>query len=206
MIIPLASQAAQRTILRWAVMIALVLWPLLLPALLPALRGRGGAPRQWVSTTVTTRSYAIRGSTPEALRQQLTANGPREPNGQAFDALTTWSVAWSWPVFLDGSCALNQARITLQATVTLPRWTPPPDSDPVLVHHWEQYLNALAQHEATHVALARGDLPTLAQAIHGATCATASAAATAVLAQMRQHQGTYDALTAHGARQGAVFP
>ncbi|NTU84656.1 MAG: hypothetical protein HGA45_35710 [Chloroflexales bacterium] len=50
MITHLSSQQAQRNILRWAVIVALVLWPLLLPAALPALHRRGGAPPQRVTT------------------------------------------------------------------------------------------------------------------------------------------------------------
>lgn len=54
MIAPLSPQRAQRTILRWAVIVALVLWPLLLPAALPALCGPRGAQLQRVTIIVTT--------------------------------------------------------------------------------------------------------------------------------------------------------
>lgn len=154
----------------------------------------------------TTRYYEIHGATAKELRQALIASSPREANGQPFDGRTAWSVAWVWPTAPDGSCRLDLARLIVRTTVLLPRWTPPPSVSQALVEHWQHYLARLAHHEALHVALVAQDVPVVLAAIHGATCATANAAATRALTQLQEQSRAYDVETAHGATQGAIFP
>ena len=40
--------------------------------------------------------------------------------------------------------------MAIDAIVTLPAWSPPPDADAALVEEWKRYITALATHEIGH--------------------------------------------------------
>ena len=67
-------------------------------------------------------------------------------------------------------------------------------------------MTALATHEKGHVDFVVATVPSILDALHKATCATANAAAHGGIARIRQHDIDYDAATNHGATQGARFP
>ncbi len=150
--------------------------------------------------------YDIFGSTESELRAQLDAKGPVDPSGYKGDALTRWSYNWSWLGFGTDACDLSTAAVSYQITVTLPRWNPPANAPPALVAKWINYVHALVTHETGHVEFAAAQQPVILAAIQNAKCATANAAAQAVLQRIRQHDIEYDAATNHGATQGAQFP
>jgi predicted secreted Zn-dependent protease len=59
---------------------------------------------------------------------------------------------WSWQTESNGasSCSIREVSVSVNAQITLPRWTPPADTEPGLVTEWNRFLNALETHEAGH--------------------------------------------------------
>jgi predicted secreted Zn-dependent protease len=150
--------------------------------------------------------YDITGTTAGELRSSINGQGPVDSAGRRNDALTMWNIDWTWPLNPDSSCILSGATISTTITVTFPRWQPPAGTSAGLVQQWNTYEEALVTHEGGHVAFILATAPEVLAGIKGATCATAEAAAQAVVGRIRQHDIDYDAETNHGFTQGAHFP
>jgi predicted secreted Zn-dependent protease len=150
--------------------------------------------------------YDISGSTAEALRAQMDASGPIGDDGYRGDAITRWHIRWNWPGYNTRQCRVNQASVSYEITVLLPRWAPPDDIPFELTERWTNYINALVEHEKGHVDIVVANYLSVADAIQGATCETAEAAAQSAVDAIRQLHLSYDAETDHGATQGARFP
>jgi predicted secreted Zn-dependent protease len=146
--------------------------------------------------------YDVAGSDATAIRAAIDRVRPRDENdGAPVDALTRFAIRWRWP---RGDCAREEATLHIAARVTLPRLVGPVPDD-VRVR-WDRYLDALATHEARHVALVLARRDELAAALRTPTCAAANAAGKAVLAWMEAENVAYDAATDHGRREGVGFP
>jgi predicted secreted Zn-dependent protease len=150
--------------------------------------------------------YDITGSTAEELRAQLNLLRPADANGDRWDAVYRWSINWDWPGRGHSPCQLDKAIVTYKIKVIFPRWIPPKNASPELVTKWEAYTHALAEHEKEHVDYIVNNHQIVANAIKSADCYTAKSAAKAAIELLKQHGTEYDAVTDHGATQGARFP
>jgi predicted secreted Zn-dependent protease len=150
--------------------------------------------------------YDVSGTTADELRTQLNAVRPTAYDGSKGDAVTTWHIHWDWPGYGTSSCNLSAATVSYDVEVEFPHWVEPDDPDPGLVSEWTTYTRNLATHEEGHVDYVVDHYESVAEAIKGATCTTAEAAAEAALNPIRRHDLDYDADTDHGATQGAIFP
>ena len=157
--------------------------------------------------------YDIDGASAGALRDQIHRLGPRDGSGQAGDALTVWNIESNYVVApsADG-CALRNIQVTLDLTLTLPRWTPPSAAAPRLLESWRSYLQHLKLHEAGHRAIAEQNARALAAALTGLRAPTcqeltdsASRTAERILADGRARNRAYDIDTKHGQTQGVVL-
>jgi predicted secreted Zn-dependent protease len=90
--------------------------------------------------------------------------------------------------------------------VILPRWSPQGNVPPELESKWTNYVHMLMVHEKGHVDYVVENFQSVQAAVQGADCDSADAAGTAILEKLRRHDVDYDAVTLHGATQGAVFP
>src|SRR6266480_5318511 len=82
--------------------------------------------------------YDIDGSSAGALRNQINRLGPKDESGESKDALTVWSVESAYAAAQRGdSCVLRDVKVTLDVTVTLPRWKPPATATAQLVRTWQ---------------------------------------------------------------------
>ena len=150
--------------------------------------------------------YLVGGTTADQVRARIDKRRPAAPDGSHFDAYTHWEYRWNWPGYGSSRCTLSQARVTVEVTVSFPRWTHPNGAAAGLTAAWARYSKALARHEKGHVDYAVARYPAVVRAIKTSTCAHADAAATAQLNLIRKHDVAYDASTQHGATQGARFP
>src|SRR5439155_806753 len=111
------------------------------------------APR--AAVTAREQYYDIDGSSAGALRNQISRLGPKDESGTSHDALTVWSLEWTYGTAQRGdSCALRDVKVTLNVSVTLPRWKPPPTATAELLKTWQAYLKAVRLHEAGHRTIA----------------------------------------------------
>jgi len=162
------------------------------------------------SITAREQYYDIDGSSAGALRDQIRRLGPKDESGSAHDALTVWSLEWTYGTAQRGdSCALKDVRVTLNVSVTLPRWTPPATATARLKDSWRTYLRNVRLHEAGHRTIAERNARELMAALtplRGASCESLANEATRlaerIVADGRARNRAYDVQTKHGQTQG----
>src|SRR5437660_4624286 len=169
------------------------------------------APRP--SMVATEQYYDIDGSSAGALRDQINRLGPKDESGKSRDALTVWSIEWSYAATSrpDG-CVLRDVKVSLNVAVTLPRWKPPATASPEVVKAWQSYVKAVRVHEAGHRAIAERNARDVFAALtplRGMNCdllsAEASRVAEQIVADGRARNRAYDVETKHGQTQGVVL-
>ena len=154
--------------------------------------------------------YDIDGSSAGALRNQIRRLGPKDESGTSQDALTVWNLEWGYGTVQRGdSCVLRNVKVTLDLSVTLPRWKPPATATPGLVKTWQSYLKAVRLHEAGHRAIAERNAREVMAALtplRGTNCDQLSRDATRLAEQIvadgRARNRAYDVQTKHGQTQG----
>jgi len=154
--------------------------------------------------------YDIDGSSAGALRNQIRRLGPKDESGTSQDALTVWNLEWGYGTVQRGdSCVLRNVKVTLDLSVTLPRWKPPATATPGLVKTWQSYLKAVRLHEAGHRAIAERNAREVMAALtplRGTNCDQLSGDATRLAEQIvadgRARNRAYDVQTKHGQTQG----
>src|SRR2546427_10975118 len=154
--------------------------------------------------------YDIDGSSAGALRNQINRLGPKDESGESKDALTVWSVESAYAAAQRGdSCVLRDVKVTLDVSVTLPRWKPPATATPELLKTWQAYLKAVRLHEAGHRTIAERNAREVMAALtplRGTNCDKLSGEATRLAEQIvadgRARDRSYDLPTKHGQTQG----
>lgn len=149
--------------------------------------------------------YDLTGADRIDLIESCADTCPRDEAGHPVASLTLWAVEWTWQRPPTEPCEVQNVAVAVDATVTLPRWTPPPEADPALVEEWRVYLAALAFHEQGHVDLAHSLATDAEEGVASAGCGGAHAAGRAAVARIGEAQHAYDAATDSGRRQGADF-
>jgi len=166
------------------------------------------APR--AAITAREQYYDIDGSSAGALRNQISRLGPKDESGKSQDALTVWSIEWGYGTAQrDDSCVLRDVKVTLNVSVTLPRWKPPATATADVRKKWQAYLTAVRLHEAGHRTIAERNAREVMAALtplRGATCDKLSNEATRtaerIVADGRARNRAYDIQTKHGQTQG----
>ncbi|QIG79712.1 DUF922 domain-containing protein [Stakelama tenebrarum] len=150
--------------------------------------------------------YDVRGATARDIRSAINAVRPTEPHhATPVDAYADIRWYWRWPTS-SGGCDLASAQVRMQVTVLLPRLENI-DALPVpLQQRWRGYLEALGEHEAGHIAIARRSASAIRDAIAASDCRNANKAARSAAASIQLAQIAYDRETRHGKAQGATFP
>jgi len=151
--------------------------------------------------------YEIQGSTADELQAGMAQSGPTSSGGAEFAANTSWQFHWSWnQTTAGGVCHPTNVHVTYSVTIAFPHWTPPANAAPGLVDRWTTFSEALATHEDGHAVRVIQNAGKVGDAIAGASCANAQAAAQSALDSIQQISDQYDSDTNHGATQGAVWP
>jgi predicted secreted Zn-dependent protease len=166
------------------------------------------APR--AAITAREQYYDIDGSSAGALRNQISRLGPKDESGKSHDALTIWSLEWAYGTAQRGdSCGLRDVKVTLNVSVTLPRWKPPATATAELLKTWQAYSQAVRLHEAGHRAIAERNAREVMAALtplRGTSCDKLSDEATRtaerIVADGRARNRAYDVQTKHGQSQG----
>ncbi len=159
-------------------------------------------------------NYTISGETAEQLREQMNQLGPKDSNG-SFDAFTRWYIRLKYDYeTANGSCALDNIRVNVEVTFTMPQWKRDTNFEVGLVERWDRYITALQLHEDGHrdhgIAAGKDVLQVLKQQPSYPSCEELAAAANEAVKQAivvyNQKDIEYDRETRHGATQGATFP
>src|SRR5262245_10661827 len=101
--------------------------------------------------------YQIAGTSTRQLRDALNEKRPVGKDGKPHDAVTSWFVRWRYGTTpSSGGCAVRNFDVSLEISMTLPKWTNESDAVPELVQHWRTYYAALLKHEDGHKAIGSG--------------------------------------------------
>lgn len=161
-------------------------------------------------------TYDIAGTTTAELWQDIARHGPVDPaTGAHFAGDLRWEVRWNY--HLDdapGSCRVGSIDVTIESTMTIPRWTNAGLGPEALQVAWSVFLSRLKLHESGHRDNAVKAAQAVREAIAGAagqaaTCGGLAARLNAAAHDAFQHwkklDQDYDASTRHGITQGAVL-
>ena len=184
--------------------------PEVAPPPAPASGSADAATAARASIVASEQFYDIDGSSAGALRNQISRLGPKDETGTSHDALTVWSLEWTYGTAQRGdSCALRDVKVSLNVSVTLPRWKPPATATAELLKTWRAYLKAVRLHEAGHRTIAERnarEVMTALSALRGTSCGRVSDEATRtaeqIVADGRARNRAYDVQTKHGQTQG----
>lgn len=150
--------------------------------------------------------HGVSGRTAAEIRASLNALGLIDPaSGAPVAAYTEWSIDWWIPGRPDGECRLDQAKVTLEVTVGLPRLADPDAVSGEVLQNWQSFVAALEAHEATHVRHAYEGSEAVLRGIRGANCATAERVAEDAMDALRWRNEEFDRRTRHGQTEGAFF-
>lgn len=162
----------------------------------------------------TTNFYSVTGATIPELRQSLRQNRPWKERSQ-HDATTEWRLNWQYTVTPTANgCRCDSFTTQTTITITMPRWTAPTNAPETTRKIWQQYITALARHEAGHGAIAVAAAAEMKKRVQSlgesAECdelkRRIEALCPLVIEEFRVSDRTYDDTTRHGATQGAVLP
>jgi predicted secreted Zn-dependent protease len=156
--------------------------------------------------------YDVHGRTFAELRTDMHRLGPKV-DGSSFVGETRSPMRWNWRTESTGpgSCAIREVTVSVNAQITLPRWTPPPDTEPGLATEWKRFLAALETHEAGHKDISAKAGSAIVDRLRGMSglCSQISTRANdiarVIVERAGEEQKAYDAATRHGLTQGTSF-
>jgi predicted secreted Zn-dependent protease len=155
--------------------------------------------------------YDVHGRTFEEVRADMRKLGPKVADS-SFVGETRSPMRWSWRTeSANGTCSIRDVTVSVNAQITLPRWTPPADTEPGLATEWTRFIAALETHEAGHKdisAKAGSEIVTRLRGLSGLCSQISTRAndvARMIVDKASDDQKTYDAATRHGLTQGTAF-
>jgi len=156
--------------------------------------------------------YDIQGRTFDELRADMRRKGPKI-NGNSFVGEARSPMRWSWRTESVGgsSCSIREVSVSVNAQITLPRWTPAADAEAGLVEEWKRFITALEEHEAGHKDISAKAGREITNRLRGlsALCSQlgtrANDLARRIVERASEEQKFYDAATRHGLTQGTAF-
>lgn len=156
--------------------------------------------------------YDVHGRTVAELRADMRKLGPKL-DGTSFVGETRSPMRWTWKTESMGgnSCTIREVSVSVNAQITLPRWTPPADTEPGLLTEWNRFLTALETHEAGHKDISAKAATAIIARLRGlsAPCSMvgtrANDLAQDIVSRASVEQLAYDATTRHGITQGTAF-
>jgi predicted secreted Zn-dependent protease len=163
---------------------------------------------------ISTNYYKVFGSTLREVRESINRSRPWKDK-DAMDGRTDWSVRSRYSVADDGSGSRGESFGTeTRITITLPVWSPLPNTPKAMTDRWREYFTALLRHEnghATHALQAAAEVRKRAGVITRAPTndeltKKINDTVNRVLSEYQEKEKAYDKETRHGVTQGATFP
>jgi predicted secreted Zn-dependent protease len=156
--------------------------------------------------------YDVHGSTFAELRADMRRLGPKI-DGSNFVGETRSPMLWSWRTQSTsaGGCSIRTITVSVNAQITLPRWSPPSDTEPGLVTEWKRFLAVLETHEAGHKDISAKAGREIVERLRdmSGVCSQISVRADeiarVIVERANGEQKAYDASTRHGLTQGTSF-
>lgn len=162
-------------------------------------------------------TYAVRGSTLNALSAALDANALTDPHEDKsrYYARTDWHLGgnWYWKPTTRG-CEVDHGEVTMQITMTLPIMAEQTGVPANVQTRWTRFVDNTIRHESGHVKIAlqgardyQRELGNFQPAVDcGALKSKLQDLFDRFFSSIDEANVRYDAETKHGVNQGAVFP
>lgn len=157
--------------------------------------------------------YSIHGRNTAEVRTQMAQCAPTHEDGSWYSATTSYMINWRFSYLqqADGLCHISQSAVGLHVRILLPKFSTS-NAPSSLTQKWQSFSSSLYTHEQGHAALdsdyARRVLHTL-QTMPAGTCSTyqtyVNNQLNTLTQALQQANAQYDAVTNHGATQGAIF-
>jgi predicted secreted Zn-dependent protease len=160
-------------------------------------------------------TYDVAGTTSAELWDQIREHGPTDPGtGTHYAGDLRWDISSHY--WLRGGaqgCSVERSEVTIETTITLPRWTNARLGSNALQTDWDVFLSRLKEHEFGHRSHAVSAAQAVREAIDGvgrsAECQALGQridqSVRAALEHWKQVDVDYDTTTRHGETQGAVL-
>lgn len=165
-----------------------------------------------LSSTVREQHYMVYGRTIDEIRRSIAERTPvRIVHGTfAASTRTRYQATYRLVPLTETSCALRDAAVKVESTVTLPQLAPGTLPE-AIADEWRRYYTALRTHEYMHVGFGRESARTAQRWLAGmklsGPCHQARprvrAAIEAYIHQLDVRDQQLDATTGHGRTQGA---
>lgn len=158
-------------------------------------------------------TYTVSAGSLAGLRSGVMNCPIRTQVAGSYHAITARQIAWSYGFSQSGAqCTITNVRVGLHITQLLPDFAPKVGTPQSVIDAWNTYHTNLLAHENGHVDVAKryaADLVAKLNALGTNDCsiirAQAQTTVTSVLAALNATDIDYDAVTSHGATQGAVL-
>ncbi len=159
--------------------------------------------------------YEVSGSCEHDLENDLAKKAGHWTDGNKYDSVTRWWIRWDYGYDRSGGvCSAEGFKFTVDVVVTIPAWLHRDAASPQLIEKWDTYIEKLREHENEHLEKVVQAVDELTRAVEempaAASCADLDRQISLLsrnrLKHLEQEQNIYDAETAHGWTQGALFP
>lgn len=159
--------------------------------------------------------YGVTGIAPSEIRASLERSGPVGRNGRRFHASTRWNVEWGLRWIQSGPrCQLHRPQVSLKITLLMPRLEPANGRSETTLQQWQNYYQALYDHELEHADIAlraANELQAVLGDLQGWMACDrleqrVNDRADEVLEKYVEMEQEFDRRTDHGARDGVVLP
>ncbi|MDQ7073892.1 MAG: DUF922 domain-containing protein [Gammaproteobacteria bacterium] len=167
-----------------------------------------------VSENSTTEYYDLRATAPLALRYQLSLHGPKDHRGKRFHGMARSRLRWSYEKIVNRQgCRVVSVTVVLDQHYTLPNWVNKDQAHVKWQKQWARYHRALTAHEHQHGFFARQtahkidqNLLNLSQPNCQKLQLKVEKITADLMAELREKNRRYDALSWHGVWEGVIFP
>lgn len=154
--------------------------------------------------------YEVKGDTPEEIRTSMDTLGPKDDFGRKRDAFTRWNVSWRWPS-KEGKPLLKEVEVKSDIEVILPKLLNKIDSS--TEKSWNDFYNAVVNHEAQHVSFVVTLAPKVKEEILKAldenpslSFQEANRIGKRLLKEIRAKDLKLDHETVSGKKEGVIWP
>ena len=160
-------------------------------------------------------SYKVRGMTPAEIHRDMIWQSPFRRSELSYVAETGSRFNWKYTTTSNRDmCAITQFDVEVVITVTLPEHENESHLEPAVLQRWHAYLEALRQHEQTHVGHAVDAAHQLEERISAITPKTScrdiddivEQIGKEVLDTMTERDEAFDQATRHGMDTREAFP
>jgi predicted secreted Zn-dependent protease len=160
--------------------------------------------------------YRVYGNTAGQIRGQVQRCAPQLGSSEGrFAGYTTYRINWQYDYTYQAGdmCKISTAKVGLHINQAFPGWQAAEGANAGLNSKWQNFITSLKTHENGHVQIDEQYAERMLASLRGlppvgcgSIVSTVNGVMNGDIAQLNQANENYDAVTNHGATQGAILP